>query len=237
MAGKVSPLFLISPTVSSHLIYTLAAVPSGINYMVFVLTIVLPIFRCTLDPLKGQRKLFGTPLVTYLGEDQINGVDIERAVSTSLSPLRRAVKLHSTKENGLTSEAVDDPSNSYNLRSMDNTELEESSSRELSFHLFIALDERGHTCKPLEKFCSLNSGKNIKVFLDWTEKEDELYDAGYLKDLPEVHKTGNTAKKTRQEAISLFTCLEAFLKEEPLGPSDMWYFTFTHFNGFCMTLF
>ncbi|XP_062025492.1 ubiquitin carboxyl-terminal hydrolase 9-like [Rosa rugosa] len=179
--------------------------------------------KCALDPLKGQRKLFGTPLVTYLGEDQINGVDIERAVSTSLSPLRRAVKLHSTKENGSTSEAVDEPSNSYNLRSMDNTELEEASSRELSFHLFLALDERGHTCKPLEKFSSLKSGKNIKVFLDWTEKEDESYDASYLENLPEVHKSGNTAKKTRQEAISLFTCLEAFLKEEPLGPSDMWY--------------
>lgn len=215
----------------------MAAVPCHINYMLFVLTEVLPNFRCALDPLKGQRKLFGTPLVTYLGEDQINGVDIERAVSTSLSPLRRAVKLHSTKENGSTSEAVDEPSNSYNLRSMDNTELEEASSRELSFHLFLALDERGHTCKPLEKFSSLKSGKNIKVFLDWTEKEDESYDASYLENLPEVHKSGNTAKKTRQEAISLFTCLEAFLKEEPLGPSDMWYCTFTHFSGFCILNF
>ncbi|XP_050377387.1 ubiquitin carboxyl-terminal hydrolase 9-like [Argentina anserina] len=179
--------------------------------------------KCLLDPFKGQRKLFGTPLVTYLGEDQINGVDIERAVSTSLSPLRRAVKLHSTKENGSTSEAVDEPSDSNDVRSMDNGEIEEVSSRELSFRLFLALDERGNTCKPLEKFSSLKSGKNIKVFLDWTEKEDESYDASYLKDLPEVYKPGNTAKKTRQEAISLFTCLEAFLKEEPLGPSDMWY--------------
>lgn len=186
-----------------------------------------------MDPLKGQRKLFGTPLVTYIGEDQlngINGVDIERAVSTSLSPLRRAVKLHSTTENGSTSEAVDEPSDSYNLRSMDNGEQEEASSRELSFHLFLALDERGNTCKPLEKFSSIKFGKNIKVFLDWTEKEDESYDACYLKDLPEVHKSGNTAKKTRQEAISLFSCLEAFLKEEPLGPSDMWYGTFNHFQ-------
>lgn len=59
--------------------------------------------------------------------------------------------------------------------------------------------------------------------LDWTDKEHELYDASYLRDLPEVHKNGFTAKKTRPEAITLFSCLEAFLKEEPLGPQDMWY--------------
>ena len=53
-------------------------------------------------------------------------------------------------------------------------------------------------------------------------EEFELYDASYLKDLPEVHKTGFTVKKTRQEAISLFSCLDAFLTEEPLGPDDMW---------------
>lgn len=30
-------------------------------------------------------------------------------------------------------------------------------------------------------------------------------------------------KKTKQEAVSLFSCLDSFLKEEPLGPDDMWY--------------
>jgi hypothetical protein len=25
-----------------------------------------------------------------------------------------------------------------------------------------------------------------------------------------------------QESVSLYKCLEAFLKEEPLGPEDMW---------------
>ncbi|KHN34173.1 Ubiquitin carboxyl-terminal hydrolase 8 [Glycine soja] len=26
-----------------------------------------------------------------------------------------------------------------------------------------------------------------------------------------------------QESVSIYKCLEAFLKEEPLGPEDMWY--------------
>ncbi|KAI3751801.1 hypothetical protein L2E82_22892 [Cichorium intybus] len=34
---------------------------------------------------------------------------------------------------------------------------------------------------------------------------------------------GVTVKKAKQESISLFSCLDAFLKEEPLGPDDMWY--------------
>ncbi|CAN6718410.1 unnamed protein product [Malus baccata var. baccata] len=178
--------------------------------------------KCALDPLKGQRKLFGTPLVAYLGEDQIRGVDVDRAVSRILSPLKRVVKLHSTKENGLVSEAIAEPSNNHFLRPTENIELGETSIGELSFQLFLA-DERGMTCKPIEKSSSLSSGKPVKIFVDWTDQENEVYDASYLMDLPEVYKNVFTAKKTRQEAISLFTCLEAFLKEEPLGPDDMWY--------------
>lgn len=179
------------------------------------------------ESLKGyQGKLMGFPLVTYL-EDPISGADIDAAVSRLLSPLKRthsSVKLHNGKENGFVKEAIEEPSNNYNLRSlsMDNTEPEETSSRELSFQLFVT-DGNSSNCKPIEKNSVVNSGRIVKVFLDWTDREHDLYDISYLKDLPEVQKAGFTVKKTRQEAISLFTCLEAFLKEEPLGPDDMWY--------------
>lgn len=169
----------------------------------------------------------GTPLVTYLGEDPVSGADISTAVSRLLSPLKRtypsSVKLHSGKENGFVEEATEEPSNSHNLRSLsvENTELVETSSREISFQLFIT-DGNGSKCKPIEKDSCINSGQVVKVFLEWTDKEIGLYDISYLKELPEVQKTGFTAKKTRQEAISLFTCLEAFLTKEPLGPDDMW---------------
>lgn len=93
---------------------------------------------------------------------------------------------------------------------------------ELTFHLCLT-DERGTNCRPVAKDTVIEPVRMQKVILDWTEKEYELYDASYLKDLPEVHKSGLTVKKTKQEAISLFSCLEAFLKEEPLGPDDMWY--------------
>ncbi|XP_057969699.1 ubiquitin carboxyl-terminal hydrolase 9-like isoform X2 [Malania oleifera] len=186
--------------------------------------------KCTPDSLKaGERKLLGTPLVTYI-DDLRTGADIDAAVDRMLSPLRRKTNFSSTnaKENGIVSEAVDKPLNNCSTRfgtgddSMDGRDSEEMSTRELSFQLSIT-DERGLSCKPIEKDSIIKPGLSVKVMLDWTNREHELYDASYLKDLPEVCKNGFTVKKTRQEAISLFSCLEAFLKEEPLGPDDMWY--------------
>ncbi|CDY16616.1 BnaC09g36570D [Brassica napus] len=48
----------------------------------------------------------------------------------------------------------------------------------------------------------------------------DVYDTCLLSSLPEVSKFGT---KRPQETVSLYKCLEAFLKEEPLGPDDMWY--------------
>lgn len=177
------------------------------------------------DYLKGsERKLFGAPLVTYLEEEHLSGADIDIAVSKLLSPLRRtysSAKAHGGKENGFLPEVIDELSNSHN-ESVETAELEDLCSRELSFQLSLT-DERISSCKPIQKDSILKPGKHIKVLLDWTDEVHELYDPSYIKDLPVVHKTGFTVKKTRQEAISLFSCLDAFLTEEPLGPDDMWY--------------
>lgn len=177
------------------------------------------------DYLKGsERKLFGAPLVTYLEEEHLSGADIDIAVSKLLSPLRRtysSAKAHGGKENGFLPEVIDELPNSHN-ESVETAELEDLCSRELSFQLSLT-DERISSCKPIQKDSILKPGKHIKVLLDWTDDVHELYDPSYIKDLPVVHKTGFTVKKTRQEAISLFSCLDAFLTEEPLGPDDMWY--------------
>ncbi|XP_022929032.1 ubiquitin carboxyl-terminal hydrolase 9-like isoform X1 [Cucurbita moschata] len=184
--------------------------------------------RCSTDRLKGmERKLFGTPLVTYLGEEFRSGADINAAVSKILVPLKRtysSTKAHSSKENGFVSEMNDEPANCSPRsvsQSIDIEEEETSSENEPSFQLLLT-DDRGLSCKPIDKDSAIKYGPLIKVFLDWTDREHELYDVSYIKDLPPVHQT-RFMKKTRQEAISLFSCLEAFLTEEPLGPDDMWY--------------
>ncbi|CAA0825439.1 Ubiquitin carboxyl-terminal hydrolase 9 [Striga hermonthica] len=179
-----------------------------------------------------ERKMFLTPLVTSLEDPPQCGADIELAVNRMLSPLRRKSFLTSTtihcngKENGCDdNHAMGDqmeisgtePEHEL-LQSRDEMEPKGMSSRESSLQLCITKDT-GFGCWPIVKGSPIKPGRTVKVLLDWTEKEHELYDASYLKDLPEVHK----AKKIKQESISLFSCLDAFLKEEPLGLDDMWY--------------
>ncbi|XP_027367832.1 ubiquitin carboxyl-terminal hydrolase 10-like isoform X2 [Abrus precatorius] len=193
----------------------------------------LEIMHRLLDNMKGgDRKLFGTPLVTYLVEDPQYGANIEASVQKMLGPLRNAyssssTKSHDGKENGFISSVNDEQSDNTSTQSesrslmIGSKEQEGTSCGESSFQL-VLMNENS-SCEPIEKASFIKPSPLIRVFLDWTDKEHELYDASYLRDLPEVHKTGFTVKKTRQEAISLFSCLEAFLTEEPLGPDDMWY--------------
>lgn len=67
-----------------------------------------------------------------------------------------------------------------------------------------------------------SSSTSILIYVDWSQKLSEKYDTHYLETLPEVYKYGPVTKKARTEPLSLYTCLEAFLREEPLVPEDMW---------------
>ncbi|CAN1139102.1 Ubiquitin carboxyl-terminal hydrolase 9 [Linum perenne] len=181
--------------------------------------------RSSVDFLNGGvGKYFGAPLVTYLEGDLPTGADIDDIISRLLSPLKRTCasmlafsgREDSVAANGETSGRSRDDS-------MDDIVEEDGPNQLLSNQLFF-IDDQGSTCKRIFRDSVIKTSNHTKIFLDWTEEEHKLYDSSYLKDLPDVyHKTGFTAKKTRQEAVSLFSCLEAFLREEPLGPDDMWY--------------
>ncbi|XP_042476652.1 ubiquitin carboxyl-terminal hydrolase 8-like isoform X1 [Macadamia integrifolia] len=66
------------------------------------------------------------------------------------------------------------------------------------------------------------SPKRFFVLVSWPNEKIELYDTCILSSLPEVFKPSFIMRRP-QESVSLYACLEAFLKEEPLGPEDMWY--------------
>ncbi|KAK9076616.1 hypothetical protein SSX86_004950 [Deinandra increscens subsp. villosa] len=178
-----------------------------------------------------ERKRFLTPLVTFL-EDAKNGNDVDVAVNRVLGPLKRKAVLSTSgsecmEVNGSVSEAIEESTSDCQMDTevgdlFGDKDLEETYSDELSFHLCIT-DDRGMSCKPILKDSVVKPSKIVKVFMDWSDKDHGLYDSNYLEDLPKVHKPGLTVKKSKQESISLFSCLDAFLKEEPLGPDDMWY--------------
>ncbi|KAL8207878.1 hypothetical protein R6Q57_007290 [Mikania cordata] len=183
------------------------------------------------DVKPGEGTRFLTPLVTFL-EGARNGTDIELAVNRVLGPLKRKVffstsRSEGIKVNGSVSEATEESTSDCQLDTevsdlFGDKELEETYSNELSLRLCI-MDDRGMSGKSILKNSVVKPSKIVKVILDWTDKDHGLFDSNYLKDLPMIHKLGLTVKKTKQESISLFSCLDAFLKEEPLGPDDMWY--------------
>ncbi|KAH0926393.1 hypothetical protein HID58_018649 [Brassica napus] len=139
-------------------------------------------------------KLFGIPLVTYVNSERHSGSDIDAIISGLLSPLHRT---HSSSG------------------SLEDTTVGE---KEFSFSVFW-LDRYSSSLKPLESDFVPNPLSATRLVVKWDEKEHEKYDSSsYLNDLPEVYK----ATSSVAEKVSLFSCLEAFLAEEPLGPDDMW---------------
>ncbi|KAF7851955.1 hypothetical protein BT93_L1664 [Corymbia citriodora subsp. variegata] len=64
--------------------------------------------------------------------------------------------------------------------------------------------------------------RSLRIYAFWPEKMLEKYDACFLGSLPEIFKPQLFTRRP-SESVSLYKCLEAFLKEEPLGPEDMWY--------------
>ncbi|KAK2418567.1 ubiquitin carboxyl-terminal hydrolase [Trifolium repens] len=64
--------------------------------------------------------------------------------------------------------------------------------------------------------------RKLELFVVWSDDMLKKYDTNLLGSLPEVFKPQLFTKRT-QESVSIYKCLEAFLREEPLGPEDMWY--------------
>lgn len=91
--------------------------------------------------------------------------------------------------------------------------------------LFYEANEKGsaedveiHMDEPVN---SVSLPGKLNVFVRWPDKMVAESNTKLLCSLPEVFKLGFSIKRP-QESVSLYKCLEAFLKEEPLGPEDMW---------------
>lgn len=175
--------------------------------------------------------------MTCLEEGIQTGADIQSAVSAVLAPLLRRKEfipknqIKTSKENGCNHADRQmencDPCSRPDDISMTDVELDHQSGAEPFFHIW-STENKGFRKSHIKNDSHIRQDDIIQVWLDWSDRELGVYDVSFLQDLPEVFKSGFTVKKTRQESISLFSCLEAFLKEEPLGPDDMWSVAFLH---------
>ncbi|XVE68508.1 hypothetical protein DITRI_Ditri09bG0073600 [Diplodiscus trichospermus] len=172
-------------------------------------------------------KPFGTPLVSSLpcDDDVITSGDIQTIVQTMLTPLLKEGIEYSDNSDPSASGVAKDPSD-RSSGEVDASRASTSINKVLP-KLPLQLVDESNTCIDLsvgdEKAINLSPASHMVVYLDWSSKLLEKYNINYLENLPEVFKYGPITKKARTEPLSLYTCLEAFLREEPLVPEDMWY--------------
>ncbi|XP_015080186.1 ubiquitin carboxyl-terminal hydrolase 8 [Solanum pennellii] len=96
---------------------------------------------------------------------------------------------------------------------------------DMEFHFYLSDDKaitKGAEIVMNEPLKSTDIPGRLNVLVNWSPKMVEKYNTSLFSSLPEVFKSGFFGKRP-QDSVSLYKCLEAFLKEEPLGPEDMWF--------------
>ncbi|KAJ4705426.1 Ubiquitin carboxyl-terminal hydrolase [Melia azedarach] len=173
-------------------------------------------------------KIFGTPLVASLS-DLRKGSDIREVFLKLLNSFLMPVDDESNDSDDAGNMANEDlvVEDVINSPVLDNDAVSDSETGDEP-HLsddfrFYYMDSKEPSeikmNEPVSISCS-NQVLNILVY--WPEKMIEKYDTCLLSSLMEVFRPQLFTRKP-QESVSLYKCLEAFLKEEPLGPEDMWY--------------
>ncbi|XP_057545260.1 ubiquitin carboxyl-terminal hydrolase 5 [Amaranthus tricolor] len=176
-------------------------------------------------------KPYGTPLVSPISCDDVTTRgDVQSMVRTLLFPLlKRSEKTAlSADDLSLAADPCSDTRRQVDISvSYTSTESENDKTCGL-LKLPLQLVDENNACIDLsvgeEKPVIISSSsKSLLVFINWSKELQEKYDTSYLENLPEVCKNGLPAKKARTEPLSLYSCLEAFLREEPLvSEPDMW---------------
>lgn len=186
----------------------------------------------------SQWKAYGTPLVTSVSRDDvISSGKIQTIVQRMLSPLlKKESIMHTDNSDPISTVTTVDPSGEAHSNSLSNiAKKDASSSKAMTLpNLPLQLVDESSVCFDLsveeDKTIRLPlSSTSMVVYVDWSQKLLEKYNIHFLENLPEVFKNGPVTKKARTEPLSLYTCLEAFLREEPLVPEDMWLVHFFYY--------
>ncbi|MED6106190.1 hypothetical protein PIB30_002642 [Stylosanthes scabra] len=182
---------------------------------------------------KFENQLFGIPLVTRLPGIS-RGNDVRREFLKLINPFLKC------SEDGLdefdTGEGVNkkiedddlgDTTNSSaaigsDADSTSGTEDDTQLSADFEFCLPAGLGIENLRIKLDDPLPISTLDKKLEMVVLWSDRMLKKYDTYLSQTLPEVFKPQLFTKRT-QESISIYKCLEAFLKEEPLGPDDMWY--------------
>ncbi|XP_076894449.1 ubiquitin carboxyl-terminal hydrolase 5-like isoform X1 [Bidens hawaiensis] len=153
------------------------------------------------DP-EGTWKPFGTPLVFPIFNDAtVTQGDIQLIAQTMLSPMLKPVT-----SSGPPSATNGDSLIKFPLKLVirNNDPIDISNGEETAIKLPSSL-------------------LSVMLYIDWSQQLMNKFDMHYLENLPEVSRNGSAPKKAHVEPLSLYSCIDAFLREEPLVPEDMWF--------------
>ncbi|KAJ4835929.1 Ubiquitin carboxyl-terminal hydrolase 8 [Turnera subulata] len=184
----------------------------------------------TLGKPTSSWKAFGIPLVGTVS-DLGSGSEIRNLYLKLLSPFRVPVDSSTDGCNTLESIATEvekmEDNSSATLEGVANISgSEEPDSMSDGEPQFYLTDEKGSVRQSEilsdDPIPMATASKRLNVLVCWPGNQTKQFETCFLSPVPEIFKSGIFAKQP-QESISLYKCLEAFLKEEPLGPEDMWY--------------
>ncbi|XP_010929801.2 ubiquitin carboxyl-terminal hydrolase 5 isoform X1 [Elaeis guineensis] len=181
-------------------------------------------------------KPYATPLIVPISLDKVvTSADIQQIVHTMLMPM---LKIEELQPSGLSNSIMAAPSQVHESKSDSETctDSAESDHKDQEHNFKAAATSKPHLqlvnenneCIDIstgeEKAIRVpSSSATVLVFINWSKRDLKKYDIHYLENLPEVLKYAPAPKRTRGEPLSLYACLDAFLREEPLVPEDMWY--------------
>ncbi|CAN6335128.1 unnamed protein product [Urochloa humidicola] len=176
-------------------------------------------------------KSFGTPLVSSL-PDTITGSTISNLFLKVMTPFRVSNDDVSDAdktigESNLANETADTDmsTNASEHTSLNNNALEDETGSEDAIQFFLTNERFPDQRMKIEMDQPITVNgplKRLHVAVCWQDNGLEQYNLGSLDSLPEVYKAVLFSRRP-QDTCSLYACLEAFIKEEPLGPEDMWY--------------
>ncbi|PIN10924.1 Ubiquitin-specific protease [Handroanthus impetiginosus] len=169
---------------------------------------------------------FGIPLVARMS-DFSKGSEIRKEFLKLINPFflsdEEFLNDDASRKSAHKDEELEDMVSDKAAKSNHESENDLNADCDFEFYLESATAHSGRFKIQMDEPVPVSSREQpIKVLVFWPEKMIQEYDTSILSVLPVVYDPLLRSNWT-QDSISLYRRVDAFLKEEPLGPDDMWY--------------
>ncbi|MFS8004635.1 putative ubiquitinyl hydrolase 1 [Helianthus anomalus] len=169
---------------------------------------------------------FGIPLVARIPEGS-DGFELRNKFLQLINPL---VMCEESSSDSLDDESVNNANQDTEMDDVaidgasSSDEVKGKSSVDESFRLSLETEGFFPTRSSIvmDEPLLVPESRRIFILVSWSDEAMKQYDTSILNRLQETSVLP-VVSNNLPELVSLSKCLEAFLREEPLGPEDMWY--------------